>query len=585
MSALRASQRIRETRQQSTSTIIQGGSEKATPKVCTRLRSAPVPKGVQLIEIQTGPQIKAKKAAPAGRVTPASRPPSKPSTSIARVLKTPIQVKPVNVSPEADNSPQFLPSVRSSNSGRKRPRDDSEENDDSVVVSPRKRRALNRTQSFMASQQDEIATESTTVDNEVIQSEDAKDATIAELRAYASQADTRIAELKRDVKRLQAQVGNLQASKSLLAAKLGVSIDERSPLGETVELPPLKDNQITRGVGLMADSPRFLVEGEQFEVNAGVITCGDVLGTGGTSSVIAATLKRSERDTPPELIVIKSVNREPGQGLDAKVRREILALEKFSPLGVTSRHITTIEARNCFAIVMERHVTTLWDVLEQYKSERGSKGIPANLIQDLAHELTLLLDQLHRIGWTHRDIKPDNILVTKSGRLLLSDMGIAGPVSAVYGGYYGTEGFIPPEIANKQPEQYTNLAHDVWALGATLLWMAGTVLENQNDPRKASQKKLNKVIAKAFPQQPNARDFVQKCLQKNPKKRMTLQQALEHSWIANCPSGFPEEGPWMNICEHVPRSCSLAHVERPFVLDLGPGPYYELEVVGTPGAS
>lgn len=176
-------------------------------------------------------------------------------------------------------------------------------------------------------------------------------------------------------------------------------------------------------------------------------------------------------------------------------------------------------------------MTTLWDVLEQYKSERGSKGIPANLIQDLAHELTLLLDQLHRIGWTHRDIKPDNILVTKSGRLLLSDMGIAGPVSAVYGGYYGTEGFIPPEIANKQPEQYTNLAHDVWALGATLLWMAGTVrtvklgntiahrkqvLENQNDPRKASQKKLNKVIAKAFPQQPNARDFVQKVRKEIP---------------------------------------------------------------------
>jgi serine/threonine kinase 38 len=51
-----------------------------------------------------------------------------------------------------------------------------------------------------------------------------------------------------------------------------------------------------------------------------------------------------------------------------------------------------------------------------------------------AAEILIAIDQVHRLGFTHRDIKPDNILIARDGHIRLSDFGLAAAYELqVYG--------------------------------------------------------------------------------------------------------------------------------------------------------
>src|SRR6478609_2210037 len=112
-------------------------------------------------------------------------------------------------------------------------------------------------------------------------------------------------------------------------------------------------------------------------------------------------------------------------------------------------------------------------VLEQVDGPRLSSlvrrhgPLPEQQYLPLAIEVAGALHYLRRIGWTHLDIKPSNVIMGAPARLI--DLSVARPVeAAARSARIGTDAYMSPE--QWDPERYgdPSPASDVWGLGATL---------------------------------------------------------------------------------------------------------------------
>jgi eukaryotic-like serine/threonine-protein kinase len=156
--------------------------------------------------------------------------------------------------------------------------------------------------------------------------------------------------------------------------------------------------------------------------------------------------------------------------------------------------------------------------------------LPPARVAELGAQAAAALAHAHERGLVHRDVKPQNLLLTADGSLKVSDFGIARVVDGTQltqvGTVLGTAAYLAPEQAAGQE---TTAAADVYALGAVLYELltgrppydASTLAElalrrADNDPPPPSS------LAPGVPAEMDS--LVLACLREDPEARPTARE-------------------------------------------------------------
>jgi hypothetical protein len=102
---------------------------------------------------------------------------------------------------------------------------------------------------------------------------------------------------------------------------------------------------------------------------------------------------------------------------------------------------------------------------------RREGPLPAERAAGIARQIAEALAYAHGLQLVHRDVKPQNILLDRSGRAKVTDFGIvksADVTRTLTGTVLGTASFIAPEVAGGEP---ASAAADIYALGVVLYQM------------------------------------------------------------------------------------------------------------------
>lgn len=176
--------------------------------------------------------------------------------------------------------------------------------------------------------------------------------------------------------------------------------------------------------------------------------------------------------------------------------------------------------------------------LYSYLEKRQFK-LPEPRSAVIIHRLATAVYFLHEYGIIHRDLKPENILMTDStdeADIRIYDFSISkriGP-NEVLTEPIGTISYMSPEVLLEKPY---NRSADLWSIGIiTYLLLCGCL---PFDDEHSDKEIIRQSIYDSVPY-PNsiwkkisneANLFVDLLLQKDPSKRMTIQDILEHQWI------------------------------------------------------
>ncbi|KAL0353659.1 UNVERIFIED_CONTAM: Mitogen-activated protein kinase kinase kinase [Sesamum angustifolium] len=169
---------------------------------------------------------------------------------------------------------------------------------------------------------------------------------------------------------------------------------------------------------------------------------------------------------------------------------------------------------------------TLSDLI---RSQGG--GLDESVMRFYTHQMLQGLNYLHLKGVVHCDIKGQNVLIGKDG-LKIADFGCAKWSGSAVPAFAGTPAYMAPEVARGEEQSFPA---DVWALGCTVIEMAtgSNPWPEMKDPASALYRVAYSDDVPEFPIwfSDCAKDFLSKCLMRDPKERWTAAELLQHPFL------------------------------------------------------
>ena len=207
-------------------------------------------------------------------------------------------------------------------------------------------------------------------------------------------------------------------------------------------------------------------------------------------------------------------------------------------------------------IAKHPNIITLYDVFENekfiyiimeycpggdlfsYIEKRGFR-LKEERAAEIIHKLCTTIYFLHQYGIVHRDLKPENILMTDEtdkADIRLVDFGlgkIIGPGETCTEPF-GTFSYVAPEVLQEKPY---NFKVDLFAIGIiTYLIVAGFLpFDHETSEKEIARQTIHEPTPFPVSIWKNisleAKMFVDNLLDKDPEKRMNIQQVLQHKWL------------------------------------------------------
>ena len=160
--------------------------------------------------------------------------------------------------------------------------------------------------------------------------------------------------------------------------------------------------------------------------------------------------------------------------------------------------------------------------------EQNGVLFPEDKILDWFTQVCLAIKHIHDRKILHRDIKSQNIFLTKNGQVKLGDFGIAKCLNQAQDKaktYVGTPYYLSPEIINSQPYGFKS---DIWSLGVLLYEMCALKMpfDASNLPQlyikiiNCSYQPLNNMYSNEL------KELVKEMLNETSVKRPTISEIL-----------------------------------------------------------
>ena len=235
----------------------------------------------------------------------------------------------------------------------------------------------------------------------------------------------------------------------------------------------------------------------------------------------------------------KRLKRKDQQDMWEQLKREIAIMKK-----VDHRHVVRL-----VEVMDDPHNDRLYMVMEYVElghvgSSEMPEPIPLHLVKQYMRDALLGLDYLHYHNIIHRDIKPDNLLLSATGECKIGDLGMSTVLSSTQELLHeysaGTPAYRPPEMC--QGQGFSGQAADVWSLGVTMYFLLYAQLPFWGSSEMLlAQSIIDKELV--FPDDDEAQTvepvdegcklFIARMLEKDPRRRVSVEEMLRDEWLTD----------------------------------------------------
>ncbi|XP_047315818.1 mitogen-activated protein kinase kinase kinase NPK1-like [Impatiens glandulifera] len=269
------------------------------------------------------------------------------------------------------------------------------------------------------------------------------------------------------------------------------------------------------------------------------------------------------------LIAANTASKEKAQTHVKELEEEVKLLKRLSHPNIV-RYLGTVREEDTLNILLE---FVPGGSISSLLSKFGS--FPEAVIRMYTKQLLLGLDYLHKNGIMHRDIKGANILVDNKGRIKLADFGASKQVvelATISGAksMKGTPYWMAPEVIRQTGHSFSA---DIWSVGCTVIEMA-----TGKPPWSEQYQEVAALFyigtTKSHPPIPEhlseeAKDFLLKCLQKEPDLRPSPGELLQHPFVTEKPlEASPYCGSMDILTTASPSSCRMNQEIKSDSMDL-----------------